>query len=259
MRFEVYTDGVLAYQSPVMTQADPALSIQVPVIGVNVLRLVVTDGGNGAACDHADWGGARLEGCVNPAQARWSAPALLAWLDVEALAEHEHVRLHWKTQAGPAVTSYQIERARDGHTFEAIGTVAADPAQGSVQYYALTDADAGQDLNHYRVRALTADGRTALSEVRTVQLAALTPVLLAYPNPVSRQGQLTVDANLPAAGTLHLTLYNLQGQPVYRHVVEVPGTQAFVQLPVADLAAGVYLLRSSWGGWQQTLRIVVQD
>ncbi|MEL6254133.1 MAG: NPCBM/NEW2 domain-containing protein [Bacteroidota bacterium] len=59
--FEVYTDGTLAYSSPTMTQADDAISISIDVTGVNQLRLVVSDGGNGITCDHADWGNIRLE------------------------------------------------------------------------------------------------------------------------------------------------------------------------------------------------------
>ena len=69
VQFQVYTDGGLAYQSPVLTQADAAVPISIDVTNVNTLRLVVNDGGsqesNPIACDHADWADAKLEACTS--------------------------------------------------------------------------------------------------------------------------------------------------------------------------------------------------
>lgn len=69
VQFEVYTDGTLAYQSPVLNQVDNALPIVVDVNGVSELKLVVNDGGSGGsnpiACDHADWADAKLEACTS--------------------------------------------------------------------------------------------------------------------------------------------------------------------------------------------------
>jgi len=58
--FQVYTDDVLAYQSPVMHGLRGSQPIRVPVTGVQVLRLVVTDAGDGITCDEANWLAARL-------------------------------------------------------------------------------------------------------------------------------------------------------------------------------------------------------
>ncbi len=58
--FEVYTDGVLAYRSPVLEQADAALSIEVDVQGVDELMLVANNSGDYDWCDHANWADARV-------------------------------------------------------------------------------------------------------------------------------------------------------------------------------------------------------
>ncbi len=57
--FQVYADGDLAYQSPVMRGLRGAQHVRVPVDGVEVLRLVVADAGDGITCDEANWAGAR--------------------------------------------------------------------------------------------------------------------------------------------------------------------------------------------------------
>ncbi|HEX4950203.1 MAG TPA: NPCBM/NEW2 domain-containing protein [Blastocatellia bacterium] len=58
--FQVYVDGVLAYDSGLMTGATATKQISLDVTGKNELRLVVTIGPDHDWYDHADWANARL-------------------------------------------------------------------------------------------------------------------------------------------------------------------------------------------------------
>ncbi|MEV6172607.1 glycoside hydrolase family 2 TIM barrel-domain containing protein [Streptomyces sp. NPDC051954] len=58
--FEVLADGKKVYGSEVLTGEDAAVSVRAPVDGAERLTLRVTDGGDGNAHDHADWGAATL-------------------------------------------------------------------------------------------------------------------------------------------------------------------------------------------------------
>jgi NPCBM/NEW2 domain len=58
--FQVFVDGVKAYDSGVVTGTSAARPVSVDVTGKTTLRLVVTDAGNGNALDHGDWASARL-------------------------------------------------------------------------------------------------------------------------------------------------------------------------------------------------------
>jgi hypothetical protein len=59
--FSVLCDGEERFKSPVMTANSEPLPITVDLRGVNELKLVVTDGGNGISCDHANWADATIE------------------------------------------------------------------------------------------------------------------------------------------------------------------------------------------------------
>jgi hypothetical protein len=59
--FQVYSDGSKIYDSGVMSGTSATKNIDVSISGTNELRLVVTDGGDGSAYDHADWALARVE------------------------------------------------------------------------------------------------------------------------------------------------------------------------------------------------------
>lgn len=61
--FQVYLDGVKAYDSGIVRGADLRKLASIGVAGKNELRLVVTDAGDGNGRDHASWGGARVTGC----------------------------------------------------------------------------------------------------------------------------------------------------------------------------------------------------
>ncbi|MFF9144922.1 NPCBM/NEW2 domain-containing protein [Streptomyces sp. NPDC014861] len=53
--FEIWADHRLAASTPKMTNADAARPLTADVTGAETVRLVVTDGGDGASYDHADW------------------------------------------------------------------------------------------------------------------------------------------------------------------------------------------------------------
>ncbi|WP_227014041.1 NPCBM/NEW2 domain-containing protein [Paenibacillus psychroresistens] len=58
--FEVWLNGILAFDSSVMNATSATQVIDLDITGVNELKLVVTNGGNGSDWDHADWGDARI-------------------------------------------------------------------------------------------------------------------------------------------------------------------------------------------------------
>ncbi|MFJ6015402.1 NPCBM/NEW2 domain-containing protein [Streptomyces sp. NPDC092952] len=58
--FEIRADGRTAASTGVLTNAMPAQPITADVGGARVVRLVVTDGGDGTDSDHADWADLRI-------------------------------------------------------------------------------------------------------------------------------------------------------------------------------------------------------
>jgi titin len=118
--FQVFADGVKIYDSGVLTGNSATGNINVNVTGVNQLRLVVTDGGDGIDFDHGDWAGARL----TTANVVPTAPAVPTSLAASALSNTQ-VKLTWQDNATNEL-GYKIERSTDGVTFVQIGTTAAD-------------------------------------------------------------------------------------------------------------------------------------
>ncbi|MFY9202882.1 MAG: NPCBM/NEW2 domain-containing protein, partial [Limnochordia bacterium] len=58
--FQVWGDNVKLWESQRLDGSMGPQPVTVDISGVRMLKLVVTDGGDGNAYDHADWAGARL-------------------------------------------------------------------------------------------------------------------------------------------------------------------------------------------------------
>jgi alpha-galactosidase len=58
--FQVWADGDKLFDSGTLTGTMPAMPVQVDVTGKMRLKLVVTNAGDGAALDRADWADAQL-------------------------------------------------------------------------------------------------------------------------------------------------------------------------------------------------------
>jgi hypothetical protein len=71
--FQVWADGVKLYDSGLITRSSETKSISVGITGKQVLRLVVTNGGDDINDDHADWAGARLISAA-PVPTTWRNP-----------------------------------------------------------------------------------------------------------------------------------------------------------------------------------------
>ncbi len=77
--FKVIADGRELFDSGVMRANTRAKPVKVPLTGVNELKLVVTDAGDGINCDHADWADAFLFGKEGIAHAESPKPASTAY------------------------------------------------------------------------------------------------------------------------------------------------------------------------------------
>jgi alpha-galactosidase len=55
--FEIWADGTKVADSGLIKRGDAAKSLHADVTGASLLRLIVTDGGDGNTNDHADWAG----------------------------------------------------------------------------------------------------------------------------------------------------------------------------------------------------------
>jgi hypothetical protein len=173
--FLVYGDGVLLYESGVLTGTSAVRTLSVNVSGVQTLTLVAQQGDpNSIDYDHADWAGATLLTAA-PAPAVPAAPTGLA----AAAGSSSTVYLSW-SNAATNQTGFAVDRSTDGGTtWTQITTVGS-----TATTYTDSGLTAGTTYT-YRVRATNAVGSSPASTAAaattlpavatTTYLSTLTP------------------------------------------------------------------------------------
>jgi glucose/arabinose dehydrogenase len=162
--FEVWVDGVLRFDSGLMTGAMAGMPIDVDVTGANELRLYVSDGGDNSNSDQSDWADARL---VNLSHAAPTAPEQL----VAIAPLYNRVKLTWLDRL-PNEAAFLIERSTDGVNFTQIASVAAGVTS-------FVDAYRNPATTYsYRVRAQNGVGNSPYTAVASVTTPSTT---LAFP------------------------------------------------------------------------------
>lgn len=188
--FQVIGDGKVLFDSGVLTNASPTVSINVSVVGVQTLTLVATNGVAGSIdYDHADWAGARL---LSSAVQAPVAPSGL----VAVMASATQINLTWTNNA-PNATGFLIQRSTDGVNFSQIASVGA-----GVTTYFDTTAAAGTTYT-YRILAAGAGGNSAPSataSATTLAASAVVTDLSSLPWVSATAGWGTVQLNKSIAG-----------------------------------------------------------
>jgi fibronectin type 3 domain-containing protein len=165
--FQVKGDGTLLYDSGILTNSSPAVSINVSVAGVQTLTLIANNGvPNTIDYDQGDWAGARL---ISSATQALVPPSNLIATDVSAT----QVNLSWTSTAANA-TGFVIQRSTDGVNFTTIATLAST----SPTTYSDTTV-AGSTTYYYQVLAADANagltsGASNIASVTTISASTIT-------------------------------------------------------------------------------------
>lgn len=164
-----------------------------------------------------------------PVFARFSVaegPTPVSWLDFKGkLNEKEQIELTWATASEQNNSHFEVQRSKDGLTFETLASVKGKGNSTAVIRYAYTDANPGSGLNYYRLKQVDQNGKYEISRAISLEV----DVLKVGPNPTS--SIIKVDSK----GLVEVQLYTLAGTLLKKSTTN--------EIQMSDLAAGSYLLK----------------
>jgi hypothetical protein len=172
---------------------------------------------------------------------RYLLPPLLP-IEVLFFTGHEESSsniLEWATATEKNSAWQVIERSSDGlEDWTEIGRVAGAGTSTTPLSYKISD-DNPLPLGYYRLVAEDFDGSVQYPEVISISRAATEmAVLNVFPMPVEKEVSFLV--NMPASGTVQMTMYNDSGQLVFEKVASFAKGENQIPLDMQLFPAGNY-------------------
>lgn len=148
--------------------------------------------------------------------------------------------LYWDATHEENLSTYEIERSRDGEFFEPIGYTPVLTGEALLNSYSFVDEQPFTD-SWYRLKSTDIDGKSVYSKIIVLHHRLPDAEVSAYPSPF--QGSFTVSFPVSVSTSLTLRLVDLGGRVIStRRAVVDEGDHRIPFDGLDDLHTGVYLL-----------------
>ena len=162
--------------------------------------------------------------------------------------------LRWATATERQSAYFGLESQEDAAPWQEISRQPAAGSSPTTRQYQALDPRPLAGLRYYRLRQVDLDGTTAYSPTVAVRGSAAAPDLAAYPNPAT--GQVHLSGPLAPGTSAQVGVLDALGRRVRQ--ATGPAGQAELDLPLAGLPAGLYVLEWDGGAGLSRLRLTVE-
>jgi len=194
----------------------------------------------------------------------WSqAPLPVELTSFSASVVSNAVKLNWRTETEVNNYGFEVERKVGGlHStignWEKLGFVNGNGNSNSPKSYSYEDKNVTAGKYSYRLKQIDNDGQFEYSKTIEVDLGAPKKFELSqnYPNPFNPI--TTIHFNLPEAGNVKLTLFNILGQELKTLVNEFKESGVHtINFDASDLNSGMYIYKIEAGTFVQTRKMTL--
>ncbi|GAB3541559.1 hypothetical protein GCM10027443_41020 [Pontibacter brevis] len=169
-----------------------------------------------------------------------------------AFTSSNTVTVSWTTRNEVQVANFVVQRSATGNDWEDVGVVSARGSRGNQEdlNYTFADTNPLPGIAYYRLRVMYNDGTDSFSpRVRVLNPASIRR-LSVFPNPINEEtNTITLLYIVESTATLQAQLYDMSGRLVRDFEITFRDVNLPVELDVAELAAGIYILK-----WQERNR-----
>ncbi|HEU4471080.1 MAG TPA: GEVED domain-containing protein [Flavisolibacter sp.] len=171
---------------------------------------------------------------------------------------NESVLLHWRTSRETNAFGFEVERSKDGRTWEKIGELPAK-ADGSLNnIYQLYDNEPLTGKSFYRLKMVASSGPHKYSDNRVIELErGRTNWVRVVPNPVRDVASLQY--HLEQTGNISIEITDASGKVIFSRKVSASKGINNLALPeVKKMAPGVYAVQLVLASARMSAKMVVQ-
>ncbi len=175
-----------------------------------------------------------------------------------SMAQNKSVSILWNTYNEVNINRFVLRRSTDGVHFTDLATLNAQGSEAATYNYSDV-AVAETRYVFYQLAIYEDNGSITFSNTTTLKNTFENGKLILKmgPNPLTRPEQLMIQFNAENEGLMEVTVYNTGGKNVlYTKMQAFPGFNNG-HLHLCDLNAGVYKLKFSFEGKEETKSVIV--
>jgi hypothetical protein len=189
--------------------------------------------------------GATIFGTFDISLSGTALPVSLSNLKAERVGSTN--KLTWSTLTEQNNKGFELQRSNDGVNFSGIDFVNSKASNGNSNatlQYTYIDEKPFKGTSYYRLKQLDFDGRNTMSNVVFVKGSKVDNISISsiYPNPVIHLLNLVVTT--PTTEKVNFVITDLTGKMVSQQSLQLNSGDNNVQLPVASLANGTYIIKA---------------
>jgi hypothetical protein len=167
-------------------------------------------------------------------------------------------RLNWATASEENTAYFEVERSKDGLSFEAVARVAAAGNSSTTLTYVANDMQPLSGISYYRLRTVDLDNSEGFSNIISLERAVKgTDLVALFPNPASTQ--ITYQLMAESADELTVKVIDALGRVNSSQVVQVNAGLNSQTLEISKLSPGLYYLQITCCDGQTITQKFVKD
>lgn len=177
-----------------------------------------------------------------------------------ALLKDNKTQLNWTTSSEINNAYFSIERSVDGFLFEGIGRVDGNGTTQMIHNYNAVDENPLPGISYYRLKQVDFNGSFAYSRIVAINNTTAAPGFeLVSVSPTSFDVHTILTYDAPQRGSGMLTIYNMNGQVVYKDVLSAEkGRNQYNIQDASGWKSGEYIARVSYGEQSSYIRMIKQ-
>lgn len=159
--------------------------------------------------------------------------------------------LHWKAECSSSEVTFEILRSTDGINFSSVSSLTASQLRCAQPFDYIDNFNLPGTV-FYRIKSTEITGQVTYSTIVKLTAVqkemALTAVL---PNPVISQAQLNIISS--KKDVVDLVIVSMDGKMVQKSNVQLQAGSSIINLDVAALQSGVYLIRGIFSNGEASI------
>ncbi|MDF2448721.1 MAG: hypothetical protein K0R26_1225 [Bacteroidota bacterium] len=176
----------------------------------------------------------------------WTAVGILPMELLTFVGHNEDLKnkVQWVTATEKNTAFFDVEKSKDGVTFEALMRVEAAGFSTSAKNYNVFDMTPFPVVTYYRLKLVNGDNSSEYSNMIAVDNTNLTNYISnARPNPTN--GDLLFDVNLVNQDHVNIELYNNTGKLMMSEIKAMASGYHSLNLDLKNFESGIFLLKIS--------------